>query len=295
MLVSYGLESTPQSSSIIFRRQLCHQPTLVPALRVLRQLPVHHIRKLLRLVQRHLRAPHKQLRVHRVIPQLRDLANLPVPVHAKRAAAPPQLLLQPRRVQQHLGLLPLLLPLATEEAKRHAERRVQPAERHRLALRRRVHGQRAALHRRLRPAKVPQRRDGRQARGVEQVAVVHEHVQVHAHRPALLPGDQAQRLGVERAGAPDGLLEEPREEHLGLGGAVHLEGGRDHGAQLRGDGEDAVKRPVGERDRDFCGDFGQDSDGELVRKLGGLVGGYVRKHTLSCRIALQQCHTRRRM
>ncbi|TFB02368.1 hypothetical protein CCMA1212_005973 [Trichoderma ghanense] len=226
--------------------QLSHQTALISPLRILRQLRIQQVRKLLDLVQRHLRALNHQRSLYRPAAQLRDLAYLAVLVEAKRAAGHPQLLLEPRRVHDNN------IALVAEEVKRRAERRVQPAERDGLALRGRVDGQRLALDAGVGLAEVPQGGDDGEARAVDEVAVGGEHVQVDADGPALLAGHQAQRLRVQGARPADRLLEEPGEEDLGLGWPVDFVRGRDHGAELGCDLEDAVKGTVREGDCDLC-------------------------------------------
>ena len=85
-----------------------------------------------------------------------------------------------------------------------------------------------------------QRSDDGEAGRVRQVAVVRQDVHVDADGPALLPGHQAERLGVEGTGAANSLFEQPGKKDFGFGGPVHFEVRRGHGREFGGDGEDAV-------------------------------------------------------
>lgn len=248
-------DSSSSSSPIILRPQLSHKPALIPPLQILRQFPIHQLGKLLRLGQRHPRTLQQRNCIHRRPTQLRNLANLTMPIQANRTAPHPHLLLQPRRIQQRR------LPFLTEKAPRYAERRVQPAQRDRLPLGGGIHRQHPRFHARVGLAEVPQRGDDGDARRVDQVAVMRERMHVDADGPTFLAGHQAEGFGVEGAGAADRLFEEAGEEDFGLGRAVRLEGGRGHGAELGRDGEDAVEGAVGVGDGYFGGGFGEDSGG----------------------------------
>lgn len=177
-------------------------------------------------------------------------------IKAERAAARPELLLQPRGIQQHGGVAFL-----AKVAECDAKGRVQPAQRHGLALCGCVDGEGLALYGGVGLAKVAEGGDDGEAGGVSEIAVEGEDVDVGADGPALLASDEAEGFGVEGAGAADRLLEQAGEEDLGLGWAVDFEGGSCHGAQLGGDGEDALEGSVCVRDGHFSGDFDEDSGG----------------------------------
>lgn len=100
---------------------------------------------------------------------------------------------------------------------------MQQRERDGIALpgRRIVHsGQFAAPDARVRDAGVPERAQGGEAAGVDEVAVVVEDVDVGAEGPYFLAGDQAEGFGGEGLGAAEGGLEGAGEVGLEVGLAV---------------------------------------------------------------------------
>lgn len=95
---------------------------------------------------------------------------------------------------------------------------VQDAQRHGLALGQRIDGDAVALGAGIGLAEVLQRGQHGDAGGVDEVAVVRQHVHVCADAPDFGAGEQAQGFGVEGGGAAEGFLEDAREEDFGFGG-----------------------------------------------------------------------------
>lgn len=94
------------------------------------------------------------------------------------------------------------------------------------------------------------------AGGVDEVAVVREDVHVGTDGPDFVAGYQAEGLGVQGCGAPDGFFEDAGEEDFRFRGAVGFEVGGGHGGELGGYLEEAVEAFVWVGGCYFCGDVG---------------------------------------